>query len=194
MAWTKIFKSHHSAYLEQLVDDLQIRHHHEIHSQRTELKAELSYQVLHGARLLGDSELRYEKEISRLESLHLDAEVQAMTTLAAVNKAHAAELSRVIEENARLRDDLERVRLYLTPALQSVSLPKEERDATPPTPSGYAGTPWQRIIQREMESWNTRAKAADAPGTSPEKPAEAAHGNAGERRNDASQRNTRADA
>jgi hypothetical protein len=99
MGWTKIFRSHHTEWLENEIAVLRDAH---------------------------------DKEITDLK------------------KAHADELNRAIEESARLRDEAQRIRLYLTPALQNVQL--EPDKSAPPVPSvaTYTGTPWQRILAREI--------------------------------------------
>lgn len=143
----KLFRSHHTEWMEnQLVE--------------TVIKYEAYVQRL---------DENHEKEIARIEAMNLDAKVQAMRELSDLKKAHAQELSRVIEDNQRLRDDLERTRLYLTPALQSVSLGKETDRSSPPSPADVpTGTPWQRILRREIQKQEEEAKQrltkpADAP-------------------------------
>lgn len=65
-----------------------------------------------------------------------------------LEKAHAEHLRYVIEENQKLRDDLDRTRLLLNPALQSVELPKERTEPPKPTAESEIGTPWQRLQRR----------------------------------------------
>lgn len=67
--------------------------------------------------------------------------------LARMESAHVAETKRVIQENQKLRDELERTRLLLTPALQSVTLRHEQDNESPPKPleDVYRGTPFQRL-------------------------------------------------
>src|SRR6266403_2676418 len=82
----------------------------------------------------------------QFEKLKVD-HAQQITEL---KKAHELELLRAIEECARLRDEAQRIRLYLTPSLQNVQL--EPDKSAPPAPSAetYTGTPWQRILAREI--------------------------------------------
>jgi hypothetical protein len=83
-----------------------------------------------------------EEQFEKLKADH----AQQITDL---KKAHADELNRAIEECARLRDEAQRIRLYLTPALQSVQL--EPDKSGPPAPTEVPmGTPWQRILAREV--------------------------------------------
>ena len=84
-----------------------------------------------------------EEQFEKLKADH----AQQITEL---KKAHAEILSHVIEENHVLRDEAQRIRLYLTPALQSVSV--EPDKSAPPAPSQetYTGTPWQRILQKAL--------------------------------------------
>jgi hypothetical protein len=96
---------------------------------------------------------QHEQELARVESLNQTIQFEAMRERVELKKAHAAELTRVIEENQKLRDDLDRVRLLLTPALQSVELPKERTE--PPKPTEIpVGTPWQRVQQEHRMRWN----------------------------------------
>lgn len=95
-------------------------------------------------------EERHREEITRIQSLNETIQYEAMRELAEVKKSHAAELNRVIEENQRLREDAKRLQLLVIPALKNVEL---EPDKTPPpSPSqAYVGTPWQRVLAREIE-------------------------------------------
>lgn len=127
----------------------------------------------------------YTEQIAAIERLHLTMEYEAMRERTELKSAHAAELNRVIEENQKLRDDMDRLRLLITPALQNVELPKE-RSATPPPPrtETLIGTPWQRVLQREIAA---QERAAVAKHTIPaETPLEGeSHGSSSERRVDA---------
>jgi hypothetical protein len=99
MGWTRIFRTHHTEWLEE---------------QFEKLKAE------HALRI------------------------------AEMKSAHAEELNRVIEDNRKLGRDIERLRLYLTPALQNVELDPDRTPPPSPAQDVYAGTPWQRIQKREI--------------------------------------------
>lgn len=96
-----------------------------------------------------------EKEIEDLKARHA-------VEVAYLKKVHLEELTRAITENQKLRDDLDRTRLLLTPALQSVELPKERSE--PPTPSPddvlYIGTPWQRVLARHRLNEERKLKEA----------------------------------
>lgn len=84
-----------------------------------------------------------EQEIAVLRAAH-DKEITEL------KKAHADELSRAIEECARLREEAQRIRLYLTPALQNVQLEPDKSAPPAPSPETYTGTPWQRILQKAL--------------------------------------------
>lgn len=86
----------------------------------------------------------HEKEIARLE------------------KAHGEHLRYVIEENQKLRDDLDRTRLLLNPALQSVELPRERTEPPKPTEESEIGTPWQRLQRRHAHEMMELDKAERA--------------------------------
>jgi hypothetical protein len=128
-----------------------------------------------------------------LEEQFEKLKVSHLRELEDLKKAHAEELKRAIEDNARLRDETERMRIYLTPALQSVSTVPDNSAPPSPAPDAYTGTPWQRILKREIARQEAEAaarltKPADAPvkGES--------NGNAGEGRNEAPLREPSASA
>lgn len=107
-----------------------------------------------------------------------------------LKKGYAAQVSYVIEENQRLKDDLDRFRLLLTPALQTVELPKEReaREAAAPEPVEeiFTGTPFQRmakkfLAEQEKSASKRFVKPADAP-----LPQGESHGSTSEGRVDAS--------
>lgn len=109
----------------------------------------------------------HENHVAAIEALNLQLQYEAMRERVELKTAHAAELNRVIEENQRLRDDMDRLRLLVTPALQNVELPKE-RTGPPPPSDVPVGTPWQRFQQREVarqeEAWARKhAKPVAAP-------------------------------
>lgn len=93
-----------------------------------------------------------EEECQRLREDHL-RQVEDL------KKSYASQLSYVIEENQKLKDDMDRLRLLLTPALQNVELPKE-RSTLPPAPDfeTVTGTPWDRIRAREIAADEARWK------------------------------------
>ena len=114
----------------------------------------------------------HREHVRAMELLHAVIEGDAMRERIETKNAHAAELNRVIEENQRLKDDLDRFRLLLTPALQSVELPKERevREAATPEPREevITGTPFQRmakkfLAEQEKAASKRYVKPADAP-------------------------------
>jgi hypothetical protein len=109
----------------------------------------------------------HEQELVRVESLNQTLQYEAMRERAELKKAHAVELNRVIEENQKLRDDIDRTRLLLNPALQSVELPKERTE--PPKPENVpTGTPWQRIqAEHAMRLAREEKDRAERKGTIP---------------------------
>ena len=99
-----------------------------------------------------------------------------------LKKAHAQELSYVRTDNDKLRDELQRTRMLITPGLQGISLPHEEHDAPPEVSNVPTGTPWQRIKARMWDEELARVrKEAEAA-------KEKAHGVSGQNGKDASQR------
>jgi len=93
-------------------------------------------------------------------TLWLEKEVEFL------KKTHAEELSRVMVQNDKLRDELQRTRILLSPGLQAVTLPHENDDETPPpVMEPLSGTPWQRLkaqmIREDDERWR-KAQAKQA--------------------------------
>lgn len=137
-------------------------------NQRAEwLEQEISWMIQRHATEMLRLDNQHEKEIERVQALHTTLEYEAMRERVELKTAHATELNRVIEENQRLRDDMDRLRLLVTPALQNVELPKE-RTGPPPPSDVPVGTPWQRFQQREVarqeEAWARKhAKPVAAP-------------------------------
>jgi hypothetical protein len=120
-----------------------------------------------------------------LEFLRLElatAEIRHATELADVKKTHAEELSRVIDTNAWLKDEIERLRTFLIPTMQ----PSYDRvraantDEPPPKISPEdQGTPWQRLVQRDLAEQDLqiaeekRRRAAEAEAAKTETPVSA---------------------
>jgi hypothetical protein len=133
------------------------------------------------------------ERIADIQSLHNIIEYEALRERTELKKAHAEELSRAITEIQRLKDDLDRFRLLLTPALQTVELPKEReaREATqePKGEVAFTGTPFQRLAKQVIAEQEAAAKAKKS--TRYVKPAEAplpqgeSHGSTSEGRVDA---------
>ena len=89
-----------------------------------------------------------------------------------LKKTHALEMERVITQNQRLQDELQRTRILLTPGLQAVSLPHEHDDSPPPVSAEPTGTPWMRVRARELKRLDDEWRAQQ------EKNAAAAKGDA----------------
>lgn len=116
------------------------------------------------------------EDIIRLQSMHM-AELERMES------AHVAETRRVIQENQKLRDELERTRLLLNPALQSVTLKSEQDSSAPPKPNleTPTGTPWQRYLKSEIARQEAEASTRKNYVKPAEAPVEGAHnGDAGQ--------------
>lgn len=154
------------------------------------LERELQWQQERHQAELNIKECDQAKHLADVQSLNQTLQYEAMRERVELKKAHAEELSRVIEENQRLKDDLDRFRLLLTPALQSVELPKEReaREATTPEPREevFQGTPFQRmakkfLAEQEKSSGKRYVRPADAPLAQGE-----SHGSTSEGRVDAS--------
>jgi hypothetical protein len=85
------------------------------------------------------------------------------TELADIHARHTAEIQRYREENKSLRDDIDRLRLFLHPGLAAVTLPHEQEKETPFEKSAVpSGTPWQKVMAREIEADRIRWEAAEA--------------------------------
>lgn len=146
MNWKMIFRNARAEQLEErLIDE---RHEHHV---QVQLILKL-----------------YADRVTSIENLHTTIEYEAMRERVELKKAHADELNHAIEECQKLRDDNERLRLLVTPALQNVELPKERSAPQPPSKEVFTGTPWQRILQREIAAQDRTAaakfvKPADAP-------------------------------
>jgi hypothetical protein len=106
-----------------------------------------------------------ETQVAELRKSHLEE-------LGRMKSAYAEEIKRVIQDNQKLRDDLDRTRLLLTPALQSVTLKHEQDSSPPPSPNleTPTGTPWQRFLKSEIARQEAEAttrknyvKPAEAP-------------------------------
>jgi len=94
---------------------------------------------------------QHETELARVESLNQIIQFEAMRELAETKKSHAAELNRVIEENQRLRDEAKRLQLLVIPALKNVEFEPDKTPPPSPDKNVYLGTPWQRVLAREIE-------------------------------------------
>jgi hypothetical protein len=105
-----------------------------------------------------------ESQIEKLTQLSAEVfekqETRHQAEIARLEKARGEQLLYVIEDNQKLRDDLDRIRLLLTPALQSVELAKERTEPPKPTEDTFLGTPWQRTQQQW--AWKLRKEREEA--------------------------------
>ncbi len=80
-----------------------------------------------------------------------------------IKARHDKELVRYREENQSLRDELERTRMLLSPALQSVTLhPEPEPRRDPNAPPEFGGSPFQRMQARAAWEIAQRLKMDEA--------------------------------
>jgi len=172
-----IFRNRRAEFAEALLEHTD----HQFRQQLEQLKTE------HWA-VINKLCVAHDAHRASIEALHVSMEYEAMRERADLKKAHAEELNRVIDENQKLKDDMDRLRLLLTPALQSVELPKE-RTATPsPKEETLTGTPWQRVLKREtaMQTENPKLRRAMEAAAKTAADKGESHGSSSEGRNDAS--------
>jgi hypothetical protein len=82
---------------------------------------------------------------------------------ATLKNTHAEELNRCINEANRGWAEADRLRLFLVPGLPAANRVTESADKEPPVAEqGETGTPWQRIMQREMKRQELEAAAEEA--------------------------------
>ena len=176
-----------------LVDDLrcEIKYVNDQHTKEREISEERH--ARHVATLREEWAMATERliaahraHIEAIQNLHLTIEFESMRERTDLKKAHAEELNRVIEENQKLKDDVDRFRLLLTPALQNVELPKER--TAPPSPSAetVTGTPWQRTLKRELANQTENPKLRRAMEAAAKAAQGESHGSSSEGRVDAS--------
>ncbi len=127
--FARLFRNRHADWLEQEMLEMTARHMQD---------------------LLGKDQ-HHELEIARIESLNQTIQYEAMRELVETKKSHASELNRVIEENQRLRDEAKRLQLLVIPALKNVELEPDKTPPPSPDKNVYLGTPWQRVLAREIE-------------------------------------------
>ena len=86
--------------------------------------------------------------------MFLEAEIKKL------REVHASELAYERQLNEKLRDDLDRVRLFITPSLQQINLHPDTAPASeePKKEVAPTGTPWQRVRARMIEEENARWK------------------------------------
>jgi hypothetical protein len=137
VAIENFLKSRHSAYLESQILELQLASEKQLASLRSEFEKQLAMVQSSSSERLADQRSLFTDRIAELKS------------------SHASELNRVIDENRRLREENDRLQLYVIPRPKSGSPSRddEEDSRTPPSPQEQipAGTPWQRILAREVE-------------------------------------------
>ena len=101
--------------------------------------------------------------IALLQQIIKDQKTDFAERVAELKSAHAAELNRVIEERDRLRDDLDRTRLFLNPGLANVSTSRTPDTSGPPVPENVpVGGAWSRVLAREMKAQEEAAKTEEA--------------------------------
>lgn len=185
MIWKNPFRNRRVEWLENELAAMARRHVGDI------LVRQQASEIIEQGLTTRIEELRrmYEEQIQMAAALHTTLEYEALRERVETKKAHAEELSRVIEENHRLREDNKRLQILALPALRNVET--EPDRSAPPSPAEdvYAGTPWQRILAREMakqerearEKLNAKAKPVEGEsnGSSSEGRVEAPLGGAG---------------
>lgn len=101
--------------------------------------------------------------IALLEQIIKDQKADFAERLAELKTIHAAELNRVISECDRLRDDLDRTRLFLNPGLANVNTSRTPDTSGPPVPENVpVGGAWSRVLAREMKKQQDDAIAEEA--------------------------------
>jgi hypothetical protein len=78
---------------------------------------------------------------------HAERVADLKEQIAQLKSTHAEEIKRVISDNADLRDELARTRLYLTPGLAGVSA-KPDTSGPPAVADVPTGGAWQRVLKR----------------------------------------------
>jgi hypothetical protein len=79
-----------------------------------------------------------------------------------LKKRHLEEMNRVITDNKSLREELERTRILLTPAIQNIR-PGVQPEEPAPQALGkeFVGTPWMRIQARILREIEEQEKAQE---------------------------------
>ena len=100
--------------------------------------------------------------IALLEQIIRDQKADFAERIVELKTIHAAELNRVISECDRLRDDLDRTRLFLNPGLANVSTSRTPDTSGPPVPENVpVGGAWSRVLAREMKAQEEAAKTEE---------------------------------
>lgn len=94
-----------------------------------------------------------------LETQVVELKAEHAKQIADLKKTHGEQLAYAIKQADKLRDDLDRTRLLLNPALQSVTLKHEQDSSPPPPPSEIeGGTPWMRFRAKAIAEQEVAAK------------------------------------
>lgn len=100
------------------------------------------------------------QRILELKEAH-QREIAALNgTIAEIKSAHAETVSRLVSEIERLRDDLDRTRLFLNPGLANVNTSRTQDTSGPPVPSNEPVSAYQRTLKREWEAQFTPQEIA----------------------------------
>lgn len=95
-----------------------------------------------------------------LEQEYADLKTRHDRELTELRKSFQEQLKDVTVDRDRLRDELQRTRILLSPGLQGVALPHEQDDEPPPVATTPTGTPWQRVKARMWEEELARVREA----------------------------------
>lgn len=101
-----------------------------------------------------------------LEDELTDLKLRHAAELAAVRSSFQKQLEDAITHNQRLRDELERTRMFLQPGIAHTELPHEqENESTPTAKEDFklpAGTRWASVLEAEIEKERKRGLAQEA--------------------------------
>ena len=85
--------------------------------------------------------------------------IQHAAEIESLKKVHAEQVSYAITECERLRSEIGRLRLYLEPSLEAEQ-PGQSKEKSGAEPPPIGGTPWMRVLAREIraqeENWQAR--------------------------------------
>lgn len=153
-----VFRNHRAEWLEKeiqvLRDELrQLRNFYELQIDRMVAKHQNDAERLVTA---------HRDHVAAIDALNLQLQYEAMRELAATKKAHGDELQRAINERDSLWDEYQRTLRLVHPKMQDVELPKERTPPPSLDPNTETGTPWQRVLKRELKRQEQDAAAAVA--------------------------------
>lgn len=101
--------------------------------------------------------------IALLEQVIRDLRADFAERIAELKSTHAEQMKYAISECERLRDDLDRTRLFLNPGLANVSTSRTPDTSGPPVPENVpVGGAWSRVLAREMKKQQDDAIAEEA--------------------------------